>query len=464
MLMPESFKEYTESVCRQLRWKKARPVIGREIGAHLCDQRDALMKSGMDEDTAAREAIRQMGNAVEIGMELDRVHRPKPQWGMLAATAALLMIGLLIRLFIFNDEDRSGLLSVRLFYTAVGIAVMLIAYFLDFSLLGKYPKTVYFSVVALSIAGFCVSYTVNGQSFYTQYITLLFPLSFSAIIFAARNKGYGGIILSGLAFTLLAFIAICVPSVSGLLLFAIAGMVLLNVAVYRRWFDVKRTHRFLLMLIPAVLLIAAFFLFMRTRGDHLWNRLAVALNPSLDPNGTGYLGNMTRALLSGANLFGMGNVPESYRTLLMEPIDLFQTDLILTALTSLLGWMAFAVIMIALLFFILKGFSLCFKQKSSLGLFVSLSIMITLTMQVLGYVLFNLGFQFSAPISLPLISFGNTATVVNLGLIGFMLSVFRTGDIVKDEPMAYKNNKLLSRFLSWDNGKLTIDFKVHERY
>lgn len=54
MTMPESFREYTELVCRQLRWKKARPVIGQEIGTHLCDQRDALMKGGMDEDAATR--------------------------------------------------------------------------------------------------------------------------------------------------------------------------------------------------------------------------------------------------------------------------------------------------------------------------------------------------------------------------------------------------------------------------
>ncbi len=79
-----------------------------------------------------------------------------------------------------------------------------------------------------------------------------------------------------------------------------------------------------------------------------------------------------------------------------------------------------------LLFFIIKGFMLCFKQKSSLGLFVSVSVMLTFTMQVIGYVVVNLGVQLTVPISLPLILYGNVATIIN------MLSVFRTGDIVKD--------------------------------
>mgnify|MGYP007022191654 CR=1 FL=1 len=383
MQMPEHFKEYIQLVCQQLRWKKARPVIEQEIGSHLCDQRDALIKSGMDEDAATLESIRQMGDAVEIGMKLDGIHRPKPQWSMLVATAALLIIGLLIRLFIFNDGDRSGLLTVQLFYTAIGIIVMFIAYFSDFSVLGKYPKIVFFSVIAISIAGLYLSPKINGHSFYTQYIVLLFPLAFSVMVFAVKNKGYSGIILSGLALAILAFIIICIPSVSGFLLFSAAGILLLSVSIYKKWFGVKRTHAFLLLLIPIFLTTAVFFTFMGTN-DYRWNRLSIAFNPSLDPNGTGYLGNMTRELLSSAHMFGMGNIPEQYHVMLREP------NLFLTAIISLLGWVAFIGIIIALLFFIVKGFSLCFKQKSSLGLFVSLSIMITLTMQMLVYVVYNL--------------------------------------------------------------------------
>jgi hypothetical protein len=84
-------------VCRQLRWKKARPAIGREIETHLCDQRDALMKSGLDEDAAIHESVRQMGDAVEVGTALDRVHRPKPAWAMFALTALLALTGVFIK-------------------------------------------------------------------------------------------------------------------------------------------------------------------------------------------------------------------------------------------------------------------------------------------------------------------------------------------------------------------------------
>jgi hypothetical protein len=43
---------------------------------------------------------------------------------------------------------------------------------------------------------------------YEMYIILLFPLAFSAIIYATRSKGYAGVFLCGLAFELLSFIAL----------------------------------------------------------------------------------------------------------------------------------------------------------------------------------------------------------------------------------------------------------------
>ena len=97
-----------------------------------------------------------------------------------------------------------------------------------------------------------------------------------------------------------------------------------------------------------------------------------------------------------------------------------------------------------LLFFIVKGFKLCLKQKSSLGLFVSLSVMLVFTIQAIGYIAANPGFELTAPIFLPLISYGNIATIINLFLIGLMLSVFRTGDIVKVNINVLHNESLFT--------------------
>ncbi len=451
----EKIKEYVDTICGQIRWKSARNRIFEEMTNHIVDGRDSFMAQGLDENGATEKAISETGDAETIGTQLDRIHRPKPQWSMFAATAVLLILGLLVRLFVFNDEDRFGLLSVRLACTGLGIVGMIAAYFIDFTIIGKYPKIIYFGIISISLAVLFCSPIVNGRSFYGQYIVLLFPLAFVAIIFATRNKGYLGIILCGLAFALLGFIALYMPSISGFLHFVVTGAVLLGIAIYKKWFGSKRINSFLLMSAPFALLAIIFLMSMT---PYRWDRLAVAINPALDPNGAGYMSVMVRELLKGATLFGQGIIPSEYVVRITEPHSFFYTDLLLTALISLLGWVTFAVIVGALLFFMAKGFKRCFKQKSNLGLFVSAAIMMTFSLQVVSYVAFNLGFLFTSPISLPLISHGNTATIINLVLIGFMSSVFRTGDIMADGKMSSFIKK--NRFITWTDGKLTFNFKV----
>jgi cell division protein FtsW (lipid II flippase) len=419
---------------------------------HIVDGRDSYMAQGIDENSATEKAISESGDATIIGSQFDRIHRPKSQRGMFAATAVLLILGLLVRLFIFNDGDRVGSLGVRLVWTGIGTLGMILAYYIDFTIIGKYPKAIYVGIMSFSAILVLIPQNIaDGRMFYAQYAILLFPIAFSAIIYATKNKGYLGVILCGAAYVIPGIIALYIPFVSGFLHFAVVGAVLLGIAVYKKWFGKKRGYCFLLMTVPIVLCGVALFVNLASYG---WARILAAVNPNSD----GYWNVMIRELLSGAKLLGTGNIPSEYRVWLTEPDIQFYTDLLLTALISLVGWIAFAVIIGALLFFIVKGFSRCFKQKSSLGFFVSAAIMLMFSMQVISYIAFNFGFLFAVPISLPLISYGNTATVINLALIGFMLSVFRTGDVVTDGEVSSTSKH--NRFISWADGNLTIYFKT----
>lgn len=465
----EKINAYVTLVCNQIRWKKAHHRVTEEMKNHILDQRDSYIKQGLDEETATEKAITETGDAVAIGLQFDKTHRPKPQWGLLAITALLLIIGFSIQQLIFADDSQGLPFNRRWPFTVIGIGVMFIACFTDFSIFGKYPKTIYFSVILFSMAALILSPQINGKSFYTQYLILLYPLSFASIVFASRNKGYRGMIQCGAAFVLQALLALNVPSVSGLFLFTVAAIILISAANHKNWFGIKRLNGYLLIYTP-IILIGALILMNK---NIWWNRVAVALNPSISPNDAGFLGSMTRELLRGANLYGLGYIPEQYQFLLdsnglfigdsngLFLGNIFQTDLLLTALTVYGGWLALALALGVLLFFIGIIISLCLRQKSCLGLLISLSIVITFSMQAAVYILFNLGFQLISPISLPLISYANTATVINLGLIGFMLSVFRTGDIVEDgrQSPIHKNNQ----FLSWNDGSLTIHFNSWKR-
>ena len=444
----EKVEEYAKTVCNQIKWKKAHAIISEEIENHIIDQRDAYIAAGEDEAPATDLAIAQMGDPVFVGTELDRTHRPKPQWSMIILTVVLLMTGLLIRVFFVHSDDQW--LAPTVISMIAGLGLMITTYFMDFTLIGKHPKTIYFAILALSVAVILFTPDINGRIYYAVFLTLLFPLGFTAIVYAARNKGYWGIILCGFSFLFPAVLALLIPSTSGLLLFTLSGLVVLCLAITKKWFKVKVIYGYLLVFIPVVVVLLLAFAALYQ--SHQWERIQAIFAPASYSNGAGYIATQINALLSGSSMFGHGTVPDTMAAVAWVGNN---GDYLLTYLIFNFGWIAFIIIMGLLIFFIIKGFMLCFKQKSRLALFVSVSIMMTFTMQVMGYAIVNLGLQVSVPISLPLVSYGNTATIMNLTLIGIMLSVFRNGDIVKDKNI---NEVRHQDFITYCDGKLIISF------
>ena len=57
--------EYLKTLLEQIRCKKARPYVKKELQDHIEDQIEANMQAGMDREQAEREAVRDMGDPVE---------------------------------------------------------------------------------------------------------------------------------------------------------------------------------------------------------------------------------------------------------------------------------------------------------------------------------------------------------------------------------------------------------------
>ena len=293
----DKIQDYAKAVCGQIRWGQAHAAIAEEIENHIIDQRDAYICDGMDETAATQKAIAQMGDHVTVGTLLDRAHRPKPQWGMILLTAALLLTGFAVRFMIGSDEQW----PITILSAVVGLGLMTAVYYIDFTLIGKYPKTVYFAILGISIGTF---YLFKGDAGLTA---LLLPLGFATIVYAARNKGYWGIVLCGLSFLLPACLLLMIPTCTGLLLFAVSGFVILCTAISRGWFGVKILNGYLLVCISSAVTILLFILGL-SHDPCRWERLEAILRPSIDPLGAGYISVQIKALLGGSNLFGHGVV------------------------------------------------------------------------------------------------------------------------------------------------------------
>ena len=90
-------EEYLRTVTDQIRCAGARRIVEEELREHSQDQAEAYEVDGMFEEEALERAVREMGDPVETGVSLDRVHRPHMSWGMLALVSVLALTGVVFQ-------------------------------------------------------------------------------------------------------------------------------------------------------------------------------------------------------------------------------------------------------------------------------------------------------------------------------------------------------------------------------
>ncbi len=454
--MPDGIAEYVETVRSQIRWERAQPGLTAEVRTHLLDQKDACIATGMAESDAESEALRQMGDPVMVGVELDRVHRPTPQWGLLALTALLAVLGLMLHSMWmtqiwgpqFHTMERS------IFAVCVGFALMTGIYLLDFSWLGAKPVLSYGVIVGAVAISRLISPQTMGVSYYTQYLLFFFPVAYALILYALRGRGTVGVLLAGAALAPLAVLITMTPSISSLLLMCLCGLLLLLGCISKGWFGGRKGIQLAIVLsaVVVVMIWAAVLI----SGEYGRTRLLMLVHPESDPYGYGYFPLMVRELLHGAKWIGTGSVGELFGALEYLS-DNFVSDFLLTWVIHQFGWLPAILLLAVLTAFLGLGLRHCLRQKNALGRLLSTAVMLTLLYETVQYVINNLGFMLLGGLQLPLLSNGNLYTMVNLVLIGLALSVFRGEKLPLFErceiPQACQNRKSL---ISWQDGNLII--------
>lgn len=244
--------KFLETICEQVRWKKAHDMVSEEIGNHIIDQKDAFMDEGLDEEIAMDKAIEEMGDPILIGTELDRTHRPRTEWNIIIFTGIMILFGFGIRLLASYEPDIPFMLGRSLVSTLIGIGCMAMAYFIDFTTIGKYPKSIFVGFTILIIGTMLVSPIIKMPYTYVQSMLLLYPVIISGIIYNMRSKGYLGIVLSGLFLIIPILIGIRVLSLPSIALCVLTFLTLITFAIAKGWFNVNKLKGILLVYVPAI--------------------------------------------------------------------------------------------------------------------------------------------------------------------------------------------------------------------
>jgi cell division protein FtsW (lipid II flippase) len=320
----------------------------------------------------------------------------------------------------------------HILFIAVGFLLMITVYFLDYTIIGKYPKVIWFILLVGFFLYAPFGVKVNGQFFYLHAYGLLLIPFYGGILYAYRNKGYIGIIkclLFSIAASMIELQFVVQSSVYLGLIFS--SLIMLSVAVMKNWFGTSKRKAMTIIWgwIPItflILILSDISIFGQYQIMRLQSMIETILNPELYPKG--YQMNIVRQAISQAKLFGGST------DLTIGYLPGINNDYILTYVIHNWGIAAGMLIISLFIIFIGRMIYVSMKQKNSLGMFVGLGCSLVFAIQGSIYILSNLGIQFMAQVNLPFVSYGSISLYTNFIVLGILLSVFRNTNIIKEVP------------------------------
>ena len=436
---------YLEKLLSQIRCKKARPFISEEIKRHIEDQIAENLTEGMDAKTAEEKAVEDMGDPVQVGISLDKIHKPKVEWKLLTIVGVLSLLGILIQQSIchhatnygVSDQMQATLQPTMTGFVAsvvFGFIVMCCIYFIDYTTVAKYSKVIGFGIIVLCIlcAAGVFGWTVNGARFYIGFgmlrvsavsLLLFYIPIYGAILYKYRNGGVGALFMSLVWLVVPVVIAFRLPNIVTSAILMVSMLIQLTAAIKKGWYrvPVKRTITILWtasIILPLITLIAMYFLHLLAAYQEA--RLQAYFTQSGDAL---YLTSVLRSLSenvawfgkSGNDVFGM--LPD------------INSDYIFSYIINSYGSMAGMLVIGMLAALVVFVFAAAVNQKNELGTVMGIGCGMVLLLNIVLNLMGSLGMIPPESSFLPFFSVGRSNMVLCYALVGFVMSIYRYKEV-----------------------------------
>lgn len=431
------------SVCTgQMRCRAMRPAVDQELYAHILDQKAACMAEGMTEEEAEQEAVRQMGDPVEVGVSLDRIHRPRMDWKAAGCIVLLTVLGAMAQYSVTGQEGGNFAFLLNFSRsTLVGLLLMFGICFADYTILGKYPRLIWCGGVLLYLLAPLYSQQINGN-YHTEWLVALLTAAYAGLVFRYRTQGGAGI---GKAMAWLfgtcALMTVCgrVPESILQRLWLGSCVLLLAFAIVKGWYGVKKIWALPVVLFPALAGGGLFAARMASNGLAA-ARFRALRNPYLQERDGGYLYVQLRRMLAGLPLFG--ETREDPLFLIGENPESFFLMGVWRRWGLAAGLALVAVLLLALAFLAYR----ILRQKNRLGVLTGLACLLVVLLPAGMNVLMNTGYFWITDCGLPFLSVGGKLNVSLYLLMGLLLSVLRNSESLP-EPSAAAEGGLRLRLV-----------------
>ena len=401
-------KEYLEILAEQIRYKKALPMIEKELEDHMEDQKKDFLASGMTEKEAEAAAVMEMGDPVAVGVDMDRIHRPKMAWGLILLTGALYLAGMIFRYLLY---DRSGLgiyIANSWVYYVLAFVVMIGVCYVDYSRIGEKARELTVGLFLILMAGIWFGGTVVNGSFgwisvggmmilNVRVLVYLFLPLYGAILYRYRGQGYE-VIWKAAAWMLPVVVVFYANSLMLALLLCVFSMViflLLYAGMVWKFGAVYQKERLQMLLPP------------------YGEEISAVMEPLRSAAANSHMVGSSAQAMKGLEMYG-------------------DRDFLFTYILSFCGILTavlFISLIAVLLFYLLKH---TLRQRNQAGRIMGLGCTVVLVGRLVIYLLGNLGLQPYGDGYCPFLSTGGSSAVVTGILLGLLFSIYRYQNIAKE--------------------------------
>lgn len=449
-------KGFLNNVCQEIKYEPVRKKIADELESHIQEIKEEYIESGINEIKAEEKAVKQMGNAQDIGKKLNKVHRPKLDWKLLLITCILILFGGLVEIIRINNilEDYVIKRDIIRYVVFLGLGIIpsIIIYFIDYKKLKKHSNIIYIIATLSIIFALLFGTKVNGRPYlYFNILSVapevialpLYIISFvgfindfnkesklKSIILKFTNKEINInfnfnllkiIVLSVFSLMLLTLI----PSMASALILLLTYPIIATIKIIQLDKDKDKVKNLIkLWGIMAIIGISFLTIFLGGTATYRIHKLTIAFNPESDPQGGGWVAMNRRVIIQNARMVGEAE-DTSYA------INLFDegTDYAFISIIAHYGWIAGILIVTAIILFSLKLIFNAIKIKEVYGKFIIIGLASMFILQSIFNILMNLNLWIESGFNLPFVSYGIGNLIMNVISLSIILSVYRRKDI-----------------------------------
>lgn len=418
-------QEYLELLAGQIRYKRAVPLLLREMEGHMEEQKEDFISEGMTVQEAEAAAVREMGDPVAVGMELDKIHRPMIAWSLLGMAVILSLLGIAIQIAVelsashawgngsLYDLMSGTMLRNQILCVLGGILLMLCICRMDYAWIGKYAVPLWGFLLFL-LGEYCVK-TPNISGKYNvawSFACLMVPV-FAGVVYHYWGRGTKGLVISIVILLITEVFSIhLLESASTACIVVMTGNLMLGIAVCHEGFGKsvrkKRLCGSILLMASAVFGIGIQE-FLKPEQNVLYQNIAAGMKRMVE------------------HTDGISAISSDSPDML-----LLKGDYLWHYLFESMGSGVGVALTLAEVTFAIGMLILTIRQRNLLGKMLGMGCVMFFIMQIVMYVGMNMGYIAPVSVYMPFISYGNMNLMITYLYVGLLLSVHYNSHLINN--------------------------------